>query len=109
MAKRTSNRTKPHLDPNSRLQQLSGLALDEMERRVREGIATSQELTTLAKLGSEKTLLENERLRSENELLKAKKVALESAGRVEELYAEAIRAFKTYSGQDTGEDNENIF
>lgn len=104
MAKPRKSKAKPQLDPNSRMLQLGELALDEIERRILDGTATSQELTTLAKLGSEKTLLENERLRNENELLKAKKQAIISASRIEELYSEALKAFTTYSGQ--GSDDE---
>ena len=97
MAKVRKTKVKPHLDPDSRMLQLGEMALDEIERRILDHTATSQELTTLAKLGSEKTLLENERLRRENELLKAKTEAIASASRVEELYAQAIEAFRTYS------------
>ena len=42
----------------------------------------------------------------ENELLKAKTEALESAKRTEELYAEAIKAYARYSGHYE-EDEEN--
>lgn len=98
MAKPRKSKAKPHLDPNSRILQLGELALDEIERRILDGTATSQELTTLAKIGSEKTLLENERLRREIDLMKAKEDALISASRVEELYSNALKAFTTYSG-----------
>lgn len=101
---------KPHVDPDSRLQQLGSLALDELERRVLNGTATSQELTTLAKLGSEKALLENERLRRENELLTAKVGAIESAKRQEEIYAKAIKYMGIYRGEEVEDDDyENVF
>lgn len=101
-------RVKPHLDPVSRLQQLNALALDEIERRVLDGSATSQELTTLAKLGSEKTLLEIEKLKRENELLKAKTEALASSRRSEELAEEAIKYMRIYRGESS-DDEEDFY
>lgn len=109
MAKAKRTRVKPHLDPDSRLQQLGSLALDELERRVLNGTATSQELTTLAKLGSEKTLLENERLRRENQLLTAKAEVIESAKRQEEMYAKAIKYMGIYRGEEVDDDYEELF
>lgn len=110
MANRSKTRIKPHVNPDSRLQQLGSLALDELERRVLNGTATSQELTTLAKIGSEKSLLENERLRRENELLVAKIGEIESAKRQEEIYAKAIKYMGIYRGEEIDdEDYENLF
>jgi hypothetical protein len=99
MGKTEAGSIRAHKDPASRLQQLGGLALDEIERRVLDHTATSQELTTLAKLGSEKALLENEKLRRENELLRAKTEAIESAKKVEEIYSEAVRMMGIYRGE----------
>lgn len=109
MAKKRTNRKRPHLDPVSRMQQLGALALDEMERRVLDGTATSQELTTLAKLGSEKTMLENEKLRQENELLKAKTEAIESAQKMEEMYAKAIKYMGIYRGESQEDEDEELY
>lgn len=104
MGRSSNKKVRALQDPDSRMQQLGALALDEIERRVLDHSATSQELTTLARLGSEKTLLENEKLRRENELLKAKTDAIESAKRVEELYAEAVRKMGIYRGEMEDED-----
>ena len=49
--------------------------------------------------------LENERLRNEVKLLKAKTEALESQKHVEELYADAMKAFKTYYSGTSSEDD----
>lgn len=43
-------------------------------------------------------MLELEKLKEENSLLRAKTENLESAKRVEELYAEAITAMRNYAG-----------
>lgn len=46
-----------------------------------------------------------EQLERENELLKVKSEAIRSAQRVEELYANAIEAMKSY--RSTGEDEDD--
>jgi hypothetical protein len=66
---------------------------------ISEGRATSQLLVHFLKLGTERETLENERLRRENQLLTAKVESLGSAKRVEELYAEAMNAFRSYQGR----------
>lgn len=51
--------------------------------------------------------LERERLENENVLLRAKTEALESQAKVEELYANAIKAMQRYSGNYDDEDEED--
>jgi len=110
MGNSKSRRAKPQKDPVSRMLQLGNLALDEIERRVLDGSATSQELTTLAKMGSEKHQLEIEKLRRENELLKAKTEAIESGKKIEELYANAVKYMGIYRGEDNDEsESEDIY
>lgn len=75
------------------------LAVDLAERQLREGTASAQVITHFLKLATTREQLEKEKLERENELLRAKTEALESAKRVEELYANALNAMKTYSGQ----------
>lgn len=107
MGKTRSKKLRALQDPASRMQQLGGLALDEIENRILNHEATAQELTTLARLGSERTILENEKLRREVELLKAKKESIESGQHIEELYQNAIRCMGIYRGEE--EDDEDIF
>ena len=75
------------------------LAVDLVEQRLLDGTASSQETTHFLKLGSMKNRLEMEKLQEENRLLKAKTEVLQSSKRVEELYSEAIKAMRRYSGQ----------
>lgn len=86
--------------PEAREQQLIAAAYDLAERRIREGTASAQEVTTFLKLGSSRERLEQERLSHENELLIAKKEAMASAARVEELYLGALNAMRSYQGQE---------
>lgn len=91
-------RTRPAETPEARENQLISLAYDVAEQRLRDGTATSQEVVHFLRLGSTKSREELEKLKSENELLKAKTEAIESAKNVELLYQEAIEMMATYSG-----------
>ena len=94
----STKRMRPALSPEARENQLISLAVDLVEQRLLDGTASSQETTHFLKLGSMKHRLEMEKLQEENKLLQAKTEALQSAKRVEELYADAISAMRRYSG-----------
>lgn len=96
--KEVTKRIRPALNPESREKQLISLAVDLAEKQLLEGTASSQVITHYLKLGSSKEKLEREKLEKENELLRAKTEALQSAKRMEGLYEEALNAFRTYSG-----------
>lgn len=99
-------RMRPALNPDARENQMISLAVDLAEQQLRDGTASSQVITHFLKLGSSKEKLEKEKLEKENELLKAKAEALKSAKKVESLYADALKAFRTYSGMDdTGDED----
>ena len=95
---------RPALTPEARENQLISLAVDLAERQLLEGTASSQVITHYLKLGSTKERLEKEKLIEENKLLRAKTENLQSMKRVEELYAEALKAMRDYAGQ--GEQDE---
>ena len=94
------------LSPAAREQQIISLAMDLAEQRIRNGTASSQEVTHFLKMGSEKHRMEMEKLQKENELLRAKTEALD-AGRqnLEEMNA-IFAAFKKYSGHAGESDDE---
>lgn len=97
----------PAITPEARENQLISLAYNEVERRIRDGSATSQELTVFLKAGSQRNRIEIEKLKHENEMLRAKTEAIESAKKEEELYAEVIDALRKYSGdEDDGDVND---
>ena len=100
---------RPALTPEARENQLISLATDLAEKQLQEGTASSQVITHYLKLGSTKERLEKEKLIEENKLLRAKTAAVESAERVEKLYAEAISAMKRYSGHGSSEVDEDVF
>ena len=81
--------------------QLISLAYDLVEKRLREGTATSQETTHFLRMGSTKEMRERKLDEMELELKQAKKEALESAQRIESLYKDAIAAVRSYSSPVT--------
>ena len=94
-------RRPPATTPEGRENQLISLAVDLAERQLAEGTASSQVISHFLKLGSSRERLEQERLQHENELLQAKTEALESAERMEDLFANALNAMKSYKGEET--------
>ena len=97
---------RPALSPEARENQMISLAVDLVEKRLREGTASSAETTYYLRLSGSKARLEKEKLEEENKLLRAKTEALQAAKNTEEMYAEAIKAMGIYSGKDE-EDNGN--
>lgn len=93
------SRRVPARTPEGRENQLVSAAHDLAERQIESGTASSQVITHFLKLGSSRERLEQERLAHENELTKVRIENLESQKKMEELYADAINAMRTYSGQ----------
>lgn len=100
----TNRKIRPALSTEARESQLIHLAVDLVEKRLIEGTASSQETTHFLKLGTRKAELELEILEKEKELISAKTEALKAQKRMDELYADAIKAMKNYSGQGESDD-----
>lgn len=105
MASRSSSSKSSHLLPpattlEGREEQLIAAAMNLVERRISEGSASAQETVHFLRLGSVKNQLEQEKLRAENEVLKARVKEAESRRSGEDMYAKALSAFRGYSGQD---------
>lgn len=103
----SSNRRqmRPALTPEARENQMISLAMDLAEQQLRDGTASSQLITEFVKRGSTKARLEKEILAEQKELMAAKTENLRSAQRIEELYEDAIKVMRSYSGQ--GEPDED--
>lgn len=97
---------RPALTPEARENQMISLAVDLAERQLLDGTASSQVITHYLKLGTMEKRLEMEKLRQENELLRAKTEAIQSQKAVEELYKNALNAMRNYSGQDNDDEDE---
>ena len=93
-------RSRPALTPEAREEQLVNLAVNLAEQQLRDGTASSQVITHYLKLGSTKERIEKEILQEQKELIKARTKSYQSSEEVKQLYAEALRAMKDYSGND---------
>lgn len=85
--------------PEVREQQLSAAAYDLAEQQIAAGTASAQVITHFLKAGSSRERLEQERMTNEIALMEAKREAMASAARVEELYLGALNAMRSYQGQ----------
>lgn len=92
------------MTPEARENQLIDLAVDLAEKQLAEGTASPMVIAHYIKMGSTKERLEREKLRRENEHLRAKTESLQSAKHLEEIYKEAIDAFRDYRGVGRVED-----
>lgn len=100
----STKKSRPALTPEARENQLIALATDLVEERLRNGTASSQETTHFLKLASTKARIEKEILEKQKELIEAKTQNLQSAKRIEELYANALDAMRNYSGGNDEDD-----
>ena len=94
----TKPRKRPATSPEARENQLISMAYDLAEQQLADGTISSSALTQLLKAGSLKNEMELEKIKRENKVLERKADALESAKKVEALYSEAMKAFRSYSG-----------
>ena len=103
----TKRSMKPATTPEARENQLIYLATNLAEQQLRDGTASSQVITHYLKLGSSKEKIEKEILEKQKELITAKTESLQSSKRIEELYANAIKAMQRYSGHGGDEFDES--
>lgn len=95
----SSRKSCPAISTEARENQMIAMAVDLAEQQLRDGTASSQVITHYLKLGTMKAKYDNEKLQEEIKLLKAKTETLQSQQRTEEMIAEAMKAFRNYSGQ----------
>lgn len=101
-----NRRSRPAVNANARENQLINLAENLAEKQLRDGTASSQIIAHYLKLGTEKERIEREILKKQKELIEAKTLNLQSAARIEELYANALNAMRNYSGHGGEEDED---
>ena len=109
MAKAKAQKMRPAISPEARENQMISLAMDLAEQQLRDGTASSQLITEFVKRGSTKARLEKEILKEQKELMAAKTESIQSAKRVEELYANALNAMRRYSGQRVEENDDDEY
>lgn len=96
----------PATTPEARENQLISLAIDLAEKQLANGTASSQVISHYLKIGSTKERIEKEILEKQKDLIIAKTEAMKSAKKVEELYANALDAMRSYSGSTKDEEDD---
>ena len=104
-----SSKMKAALTPDARENQLIYLATELAEKQLREGTASSQVITHYLKLGSSKERIEKDILEKQKELITAKTKALADAADMKQLYSEAIKAMRRYSGNGDMDDESEEY
>lgn len=87
--------------PEAREQQLINLSMDAAERLLAQEHPPAQLVIHYAKLASSLANLEMKKIEHEVELLKAKRLAIESGQSNNSLYEEVLQAMHLYKGKPT--------
>ena len=113
---RDENRVKPKTpvfsvatSDDERDSQLSSLAMDAIEERIRAGKASPSELLFCARLGREETKLEKQQLKENVKLLVARTEDIQSSKNTQELYKQGLDAIQEYSGANYTEEEDGDF
>lgn len=106
MAEKTRRRA-PAKTSRARENQLIALAADLAEKKLLDGTASSQLITTLLQFASTKAKLEMKKLETDIAYTESKKKQLKSADEMKEVYEAALNAFKSYQGSSQVYDDED--
>lgn len=90
----------PAKTPEGREQQLTELAMNLVEQRLRDGTASSAETVHFLRVASTREKLEEAKLKHETEMIQAKSKAIASMEDTKKLMQEALSAMKSYQGID---------
>lgn len=91
---------RPALSPEAEENKMIALAVNLAKKQLIEGTASSQVITHFLKLASSREKIEQELLEEKKKLAVAKTDLIASEARQEELYKQAMAAFKLYRGED---------
>lgn len=106
---RKSDRPSTASSPEARENQIIAMAYDLAEKQIREGTASAQVLAHFLRLGSTKDRLERDVLSEKKKLMSAKTESIESQKNADQMYKEALRAMKRYSGNGSVDDDEEDY
>ena len=95
----------PAITSDAQEKRMTALAMDLAEKQLREGTASSQVITHFLKIASSRERIEKEILEKQKELISAKTESLQSAKKIEELYENAMKAMRIYSGEEPQNDD----
>lgn len=91
-------KVRPATTDEAREQQMIAMAINEAERRIMDGTASSQIICHYLKLGSTREKQELKLKEKELELMEAKTAAIKAEQTNAEMYENAIAAMIQYSG-----------
>lgn len=96
----------PALTPEAREQQLISKAERLAEQKLEDGTASPQIIVHYLRLGSMRSQIEQELLKTKNELMAAQAEAVRSQARLETLFDEAVAAFTAYRGNQLQDEHD---
>lgn len=99
-------RGRPATTPEEREKQLQNMAFDLAEKQLAAGTASSQVMSMLIKGGGVREQAELRKLENENRLLIARVDNLAAAAQMQASIEEALKAFVTYTGEETHEPDD---
>lgn len=99
----------PATTPEGRESEIIAAAYDLAEQQIKDGTASAQVISHFLKMGSTRERQELTLLSAKTSLELAKVEQLASEARVEVLYEEAIKAMRSYAGQETADDEEDDY
>lgn len=107
MKESRKEKKRPARTPKQRENQIINLVMDVVEQKIMDGTASSQILCHFLKLATEKERLENDKLRGELELAKARVRQIDMQEDLKNLYEGAVSAMRSYrSTNETDEEQE---
>lgn len=104
-----SKKSIPIRTPEAKENLLINLAVELAEKKLRDGTASSQIIALLLNLATSKTQLELEKLKSDLRVADAKIKMMSDQETSKDLYENAIKAFKSYSGAMEDEKYEDEY
>lgn len=90
----------PAITPEAREQQMIAKAERLAEQKLEDGTASPQIIVHYLRLGTTRALLEQELLKTKNDLMTAQAEAVRAQAQLETMFNDAVKVFTKYSGQD---------
>ena len=101
---KTPSRLRPGLKPETDENQCMSLAMDIAKQQLNDGTASKNLVMHFVRQASPTEQLKRQLLQAQIDLAKAKKEALDSQAKVEQLFTQAMKAMQRYSGYGDGEE-----
>lgn len=101
----SANKRPPAKTPEEQENRMISLAMNLAEKQLIDGTASSTTISHYLKLASTREQEEMKKLKAEVKLLEARETQVGSQEETKKMYAEAMAAFKVYSGHDAEEEH----